>query len=398
MLNYFFTRHKLPVVNTRASYPLSLKSSAEYKGKTIPFDRIYVSFHTYFKLIKTNLGDEANKLAMLSEQSIDYINSDKRFPSELKQLKVSSMEEFQSKVSDKESINIVVLNGIGTGFGDNYIGLGLMQFIKKIIAPTKVTFHLMQKFSSRIAPVYMREENILIYNGCISVRQWFDMDYYVDLVGMLGFKGFDDMPLIHFYAEQFGMKKIIKNNRVLPVLTIDQKKSDTLDYFISTYFAEQRPIILLHHQASSPLRSMPDSVLEGVIDSLISQGFNVVSAVACSHKSDFFCDLSHLSSSVDDLIHIANAVDAVISVGTVLYHVSAALGKPTWLLPTVQADIDSASIYEEVTVWLDENTQKFISQKHRSRQDEDIKQAAKIWSALDSIELSKSILSKLCKE
>jgi len=398
VLNYFFTRHQLPVINTPASYPFTLESSAAYAGKTIPFDRIYVCSHPYFKRVKTSLGDEADKLVSLSEKSVDYINSDKRFPQELKSLNLSSKKKFKNEFSVKKSINIAVINGVGTGLGDNYVGLGLMQFMQKMVGSTKVAFHLMQNFSARTGPVYMHEKNVLIYSGCISVKQWFDMDYYIDLVGMLSFKGFDDLPLVNFYAKQFGIEKIIKNKGVLPSLHVDQRKSNTLSHYIKTCFSDQRPIVLLHPEASSPIRSMPNSVVDTLINNLVNQGFNVVSAVPHVHDSKNFCDISHLSVSIDDLVYIAKSVDAVISVGTVLYHLSAALSKPTWLLPTVKADIHSASAYEQVTVWLDDGAKKFISQKHKSRQDDDIKQANKVWKTLDTIELSKNIFTSLSKK
>ena len=136
---------------------------------------------------------------------------------------------------------------------------------------------------------------------------------------------------------------------------------------------------------------MPSAKTAQIVAALIEQGFNVVSAFKHSNPPAGFIDLSEHSNSFDDLVHIINAVDGVISVGTVVYHVSAALGKPTILLPTVQADIRSAELLPEVTTWLPEASRALILNLHHSDHPKHLTIAKQVWNNINAAELVKAI-------
>ena len=110
----------------------------------------------------------------------------------------------------------------------------------------------------------------------------------------------------------------------------------------------------------------------------------VVSAFPYANPEVGFKDISRLSESVDDLMHIIAACDSIVSVGTVVYHLAAALNKPTLLLPTVRADVESAALLPEVLCWVTKANKGLILNVHKSRQDDDLKRAKQIWDLLNT--------------
>lgn len=95
------------------------------------------------------------------------------------------------------------------------------------------------------------------------------------------------------------------------------------------------------------------------------------------------------------MLHITACCDAVISVGTVLYHLSAALNKPTILLPSVRADLESGKALPQVTPWLPDDSKDLILDKHKSRKEEDMAIAEQIWGNINPEELAKALMAML---
>ena len=396
MLRFFFTRHDLPAIHTSGAIAFKLKSSAPYQGKIIPFSHIYVTSRPYLGKMKRSLDEsDAVKIVRVSKQQEKLIKHHPNFPTELASLSINTLDDLKEKVGIKKHINIVIINGIGTGFGDNYVGLGAMQRLSKLLEPSNVTFHLMQNMNERAAPIFMHEENIIAHNNCIDAKQFMQMDFYINLTYMLSFPEFEEKPLSQFMAYSFLVDRFSTQAELLPKLKIDSIKSNALRLALKNRFKKQKPIVLFHPKASSPLRTMQKKVADCLIDALIEQGFNVAVAIPYSYRSENMCHLDDLSQSIDDLLHIAEICDATVSVGTVLYHLTGALNKPTILLPTVKADVDSGELLPTVTTWVPENNHHLIMNLHKSRQQEDLDVAKQIWSNIDPKMVAKTLYDQV---
>lgn len=393
MLSFFFTRHQLPTIQTENSTRFELLSTQKFKGKVIPFSHIYLSSPVYLRKIKKTLGEEHKaKVVNVEEAHIAAIKSDPRFPIEFSSL--GGFEKLQEKVRGKKEIHIAVVNGIGTGFGDNYVGLGAMQRLAELLAPVKVYFHLMQSMNDRFASVYMRDENIFVHNYFMSIKQFMTMDFYINLSGMLGFPSFDKLPLSQFMASQFLVKDVSSQEQLQPSLKLDQIKLNIIKLLLERKLEDKKPTVLFHPQASSPIRTMNKKVADKFIAALVEQGFNVVIAIPYSYKeSKNVCNVSSLSKNIDDFLHVAKVCDSTISVGTVLYHLTAAMQKPTMLLPTVKADVDSGTLLKTVNVWVPKQNEQFILNKHKGRSDEDMATVSKIWANMDEKEIARKLFN-----
>jgi hypothetical protein len=396
VLSFFFTRHNLPNIETSGAFPFKVDSAEKYRNKVIPFSHIYITSRAYQGQIKKSLGDEEKeKLVFVSKPQVKMIQAHRNFPVELASLGIQSLSELKEKVAYKDEINIVIVNGIGTGFGDNYVGLGSLQRLSELLAPVKINFHLMQNMNKRAAPIYMREANVFIHNNCITVKKFMQMDFYVNLTYMLGFTEFDEKPLSQFMAYSFLVDKFSTQQELQPKLKFDVKKLDSIRLALSLRFEEEKPIVLFHPKASSPVRTMKKKIADKFVDALIDQGFNVVIAIPYSYSSPNMCHFDDLSQNIDDLLHITKLSDAVISVGTVLYHLSGALNKPTILLPTVKADVDSGELLPSVITWVPEKNHGLIMNIHKSREEEDIHIAKQIWENIDPKEVAKSLFEHI---
>lgn len=385
MLRFFTTRHDVPEIKTEHASSFQILNADEYTNKVIPFSHMYVTSDPYLRRIKKSLGEEhQEKILEINPQQKKALFKHTRFPTELTSLKINSVSDLHDAFPDKTIIDIAVVNGIGSAFGDNYAGLAILQRFAKLISPMKVRFHLMQTTDEKIKVIYENEPNIYLNNNCLSIAKFFKMDFYVNLTGMLGKPEFDQLPLSQFMATMFSVKSILPTQNIKPRLTIDSGKSSELKKtilkrFPKKVFHKDKKLILFHPKASSKIRTMESKTATKIVSGLIKNGYLVISAFPYPNKTSGFLDCSELSSDINDLLHIIDACDATISVGTAVYHMAAALQKPTVLLPTVKADVDSGALLPEVLTYLPKKSEQYISPKHKSSEEEDIETAKKIW-------------------
>ena len=220
------------------------------------------------------------------------------------------------------------------------------------------------------------------------------MDYFINLTGMVGFPEFDQMPLVRFLADRFLVNEETTIQDLQPRLHLDPFKLQSIKHRIDSQFQshyQDRPKVYFHPQASTPIRNIPKKYADKIIQALIAQGFNVITAIPYGYTADEFSSVEVISNDVDDLLHIIECCDLVVSVGTVVYHLAAALNKPTILMPTVQADVNSGNELPQVNNWIPSESKNLILNKHIGRDEKDLEIAEKIWSNIDPIELSQEL-------
>lgn len=397
MLRYYICRQQLPTIQTPHATPFTMHSAESFAGKVIPFSHIYVTSDPYSRRIKKQLSkNEELHFEEINKAKKNAIESHPRYPVDFKAQDFSSVSEMRNwidkKTGGKKTINIVIVNGLGTAFGDNIAGLGALQRLTNLLSPNKINFYLMQTMNARSKPIFMRSKNVILKNNCMPINGFFKMDLIINLTGMLGFPEFNALPLAQFQSKMLSISKLIPKSSLHTKLHLGKNKSNAISFYLKQFFDNDRPIILMHPQASSPLRTMPEAKAVSITNQLIKSGFNVVCALENKIKLDSpnFTSVSKFSKSIDDLKHVIAACDGVISVGTVAYHISAALSKPTLLLPTVKADIESAKILPEVLTWLPKKNEELIFDKHKSRLEEDLNVAKKIWNNVNATNLVNS--------
>ena len=304
-LRYFVCRAEVPEITTPNATPLKLKSCQEYAGKVIPYSHIYVTSDTYLRKIKKALGEEHVKaISEMKSQQKEAITNDKRFPRVWSDISSSDYTNLVSKFSERKEQNMVIVNGVGTGFGDNYVALGVLQRLRNLFGPKKFRFHLMQTMNERASTIYMREDDVLMHHNCITIKQLFEMDYLVNLTGMLGFEKFNKLPLAQFFSDAFGLQSLLPDVDLQPNLKLDSHKTNAFKQLVSERFDSPRPIVLFHPKASSPVRTMCPKLASKMVRELVDNGFNVISAFPYENPTKDFKNCSDLSEDIDDFLHL----------------------------------------------------------------------------------------------
>lgn len=387
---------------------LTLKSCADYNHDALPLSRIYVSSTHYVSLLEQALfkgsrpapktaqansgltpsqDTPAPTLQRLTDQDAAHIASQPNFPTSFRHLGFESVTQLHAHIKQHSQNpyqpTFALINGIGTGLGDNVVGIGVLQRLIKLLAPIKAQFCLLQELEERIEPLYRDISSVSIKPCLMPLNEFSQFDFYIDFSSIKNMPSFNDVAAAHFNCYAFSVKHLLPNANLQANLTINQAKTQKLKTLIHQTLPAHQPTVLLHPLASSQLRTLSSEKAAAITKELINQGYNVISAFDHANPPKGFLSLADQANSIDDFIHLINAVDAVISVGTVTYHLASALGKPTLLLPTVQADLRSASLLPEVLAWTPKASQALYLNLHKSDQPEDLAVAEKIWRNLE---------------
>lgn len=377
------------------SRPLTIRSSAGISHDAVPLSHIYLTSPHYAGLLKQSLGDKASNLRLLPARDVEQLSALPGFPRSFRNLGFENIAQLHAEIKqhsqDKWRPKFVLLNGIGTGLGDNYVGIGVLQRLIKLLAPMRPTFCMMQELEERIEPLYRHEPCVRVQTCFMPLSEFMEFDFIIDFSSIKDMPSFDEVAAAHFNSYAFSVNKLIPNTDIQPRLNVDKTKTEKLREHINRHLPANRKTVLLHPLASSNLRKLPSAKAVEIIKALGANGYNVVSAFEHANPPTHFLCLAEQSKTINDLVHIIDAVDAVISVGTVVYHIASALGKPTVVLPTVNADIRSANLMPEVLAWTPSASQHLYLNLHKSEKPEDLAVAEQIWSNLDSRQLVSSL-------
>ena len=394
MLRFFFTRDNLPLISTQEAEPFQLLSAAEFKNGIIPFSHMYITSESYLKQIQYSLKDNNEaSIIQVSEKQSDIIFNQSNFPPNLTEYKINSFDEYKTLLGKKHEAHIVIVNGIGGDYCDNYIGLAIIQRISKLLAPFKVHFHLMQSLELRFKSIYqdnagVTSANITHQNNIMSIEQFMSMDAYIDLSSIVNYEEYGHLSRSHFFLTAFSLENLIADRNIQPYLTNNSEVSTNLRELIEKRFSEQRPLILVHLISSSKIKTCPAGFTHSLIAELINQGFNVISANPLEYSSHAFCDCSDLVDSLSKLTNIIDACDCIVSTGSLSMNIAASIGKPIILLPITKSNILTAKQLPEVLIWsTQENKDLYIDIVEKETVQQKLV-AQQIWSNINTTKLA----------
>jgi len=392
MLCYFYTRSALGTIQTLDASEFQLLSAEKYSGETIPFSHIYATSDTYLKLIKSTQPENQSSIIRISEKQSELIKQQKDHPVNISSFDAQSINDLNAIYGEKQNINLGVINGIGLNFNDNFIGLGIIQRLAKLLKPRKITISLMQTLNTRFDEIYQQEFSrdnleVKIHNNCTSLNNFFKLDAYVDLSSIMKYEEYNNTSLANFYATAFSIENLIPKRNILPKINSDNEK--TL-YFVDLFdktFKEERPTVLFN--VFSSLKYCSQSAAKEMVSSIISEGYNVISDVADLIDSDYYSDCVNPADGFVNLMHTILACDFVITPDPITYSLASSLSKPVILLPTYKSDIISAATLAKVLVWLPKDSASlYLDNKEQQPSTTTIDQ---LWSNINFEKLAKSI-------
>jgi len=386
------TLSALGTIQTLDASEFQLLSAEKYSGETIPFSHIYATSDTYLKLIKSTQPENQSSIIRISEKQSELIKQQKDHPVNISSFDAQSINDLNAIYGEKQNINLGVINGIGLNFNDNFIGLGIIQRLAKLLKPRKITISLMQTLNTRFDEIYQQEFSrdnleVKIHNNCTSLNNFFKLDAYVDLSSIMKYEEYNNTSLANFYATAFSIENLIPKRNILPKINSDNEK--TL-YFVDLFdktFKEERPTVLFN--VFSSLKYCSQSAAKEMVSSIISEGYNVISDVADLIDSDYYSDCVNPADGFVNLMHTILACDFVITPDPITYSLASSLSKPVILLPTYKSDIISAATLAKVLVWLPKDSASlYLDNKEQQPSTTTIDQ---LWSNINFEKLAKSI-------
>lgn len=388
MLQFFFTREHLPTITTQEASPFKLKCAAEFKDGIIPFSHMYITSDSYLKQIRYTLEQsKQNDIVQVSERQSEIIFKQSNFPPNITEYKISSIAEYKTLLGNKHEINIVIVNGIGGEYGDNYIGLAILQRLSKLLAPCRINFHLMHSLDLRFSSIYQDNlpevsGNIICQSNVMQVEKFMSMDAYIDLSGIVNYAEFGELSRSNFLLTAFSLENLVRDKNIQARLVSSSDEIEQSKKKLQKRFATKKPIALIHLISSTKIKSAPIDFTKKLISDLIKQDFNVISPYPVEYSSACFCDCSDLAYSIKDLTLLIASSDCVISTGALSMNIAASLGKPTILLPITKSNIRTAKKLPEILIWLTHNNKDLYIDTVKTNVTDHSKIAQKIWTNL----------------
>lgn len=403
MLIFFHSPRPLTITGNKHSPPIKfLGSDQARQGSSIPFSHIYVTstsqFNQFKRIIRKHGG--ANSLVQLPPAAAKFVLSNRKCPINLS-FREQGIEQalVASGLQANESLKIAVINGMGTAYGDNIVGLGALQHFQKFLAHkfhrVEIDLVLRRQVVQRTIHSRYKLVNNLVQLP-ISVSRFYQYDAFIDMSDALLNPDFNNHAMMDYCLRALSMQKIItegKDKRTslnVPADKVAKVRKVVIGRSVSRD-ADQK-IVLFHPQASSPLRTMPDAQVVRLLDDLLASTEALfVHCVPVKYRHERLIDMSDKSRGFNELADIIACCDAVITVGTVTYHVSGNLDIPTFLIPTVEADVRSAAYLHSVTNIVPETALIHLSSKHKSTEPEDLQRANLIWQSIRGEELAERL-------
>ena len=397
MLRFFFTRDNIPPISTQDAEPFELLNAAEFKNEIIPFSHMYITSDAYLKQIQYALKDNKDaQIVKVSERQSTVILNQPSFPPNLTEYRVNSFAEYKALLGGKHDIHIAIINGVGGNYGDNYIGLGIIQRINKLLAPMRIHFHLMQSLHLRFNEIYKDNAsatigNIICQNNIMTVEKFMSMDAYIDLSSIVNFTEYGNLSRSQFFLTAFSLENLIPDNNVQPYLSFDPDDSANVRKKIYSRFSDKKPLALLHLISSDKIKVCPATFTHELIESLIKKGFNVISPNSIDYSSPSFCDCSDLVNSTSKLTSMIDASDCVVSTGSLSMNIAASLGKATILLPITKSNIRTAKKLSEVLIWVTHENKKLYFDAVKVDPSKHFQIAQQIWQNISTDKLASAI-------
>ena len=180
-MRFFYSTSGISQRQTTSSKKLTLPSTEQYRGKTIPFSHIHLSGESYFSEFSSALSsDERASLIVLTSTAQRNIATHPKCPKNLATLNIQSVKDWHTHLDSKKEIHILLVGGFGDSSEHIHKGICYLQRITKLLVPVKIHFHLMQANNVDLSST-IKSSNITIHPNCISTSTFLSVDFYLDL-------------------------------------------------------------------------------------------------------------------------------------------------------------------------------------------------------------------------
>lgn len=286
-----------------------------------------------------------------------------------------------------ESPRIAILNPFGFALGDTIVFLtALREFCARMteqLGPFELNV-FQHPDNLDTEELYVRSGlSNAIHHLPAPVRLLAEYDAYVDLTVRFPSRG---LPWVDEMLQLLAIDPAtVSPERKRNALTVRPSIATEVAHEIARLKAIGTPIVLIHHRASTPVRSIPDALIAMIIERLLGGGdWIVVSAIPVQFDHPRFVDWSRLSTSFERLIYLISQADVVLCVDTCVYHIADAVNTPAVVLfNTVRPDYRAAYYPHVRSLMVGGDGHGGLIGRSSSDEPADLDAAARMWSELD---------------
>lgn len=182
----------------------------------------------------------------------------------------------------------------------------------------------------------------------------------------------------------------LKRNRLALLPSVELEMGPLLPQITG----EHRPIVIFHHLAGTPIRTMPPKVAKEVLSFLLDNtDYYFISLTPFDFEHPRFKDISTLSATTDRYLYFISAVDSFLTVDTSLYHIADAFDVPGVAIFSTNL-IERFGKYYRFLKGVQLPGIDRLGGKHWSKDRDDIARVEELWKAIDPAEVAE--LLKQC--
>lgn len=241
----------------------------------------------------------------------------------------------------RRHVRVAVVNSFHPALGDTMVATTMLREVRRVLE-AQVARVRIELFQTPYNP-----GTALVYERCRAVDAVHPLP--ASLSELLAFDAFFDfsegrlpagVPWPDAFFDAAGIDPAsVPVHRRRNQLTIAPDVRLQLAQEVANVRSRGRPIVLLHTKASTPLRSVPRTHLNGIVSGLLDQTDGVIVSVEPLdgvRASTRVVDWSDFSRTLDHFAFLISQADMFVSVDTSVFHVADALDVPGVVLFTTQ--------------------------------------------------------------
>lgn len=247
------------------------------------------------------------------------------------------MESLKAARPEGRRFRFLLINGFGTNLGDNLIGLSafshVLALLRSVAGEVSVDVMLGWHEDDRLERLYRGREGIAaILTQGMSLAELSGYDGVFDNSALLSLPRYGTMPMVDWYLWWMGIDPAtIPDAEKRNTLAVPDRSRASLAPKLSVGEGVR---ILVNPDASTPLRSMPESAVRRLIAALLARwpDGRVVLTRPLEIRDSRVERVS--PADIDELAALVERCDALIGVDTYTQHLADALGVPSLTLYT----------------------------------------------------------------
>jgi len=333
-MKFFFSKEDI-----KLDLDISVSSKTnkiQYDFQGVPEDATELDSSLIYFTTSKNLDTILEQIAIRDKNGVlyelDEVSKDD-FPIEIDVSKKieDTIKPLLKKKQKEVSIGIV---NCSSGMGDQINFLRAMNILcdRLLNYFDDVKVDVYQILSERVTPLNIQEPWIRnVYQLPCKVNHLEKNDLYVDFSGFASCSSFNNQPMIDYFIEALGMdKKSVPPSEKRCFVKINERVESKFKYVFDGIKAK-RPILYLHTEASSPIRSLPHMYRKKLVETLLKKtNYHIIaSEPGFDFDSNRFLNMSEMIPHFDHFVYTISQADAIVTVDTCTYHIADSFNIPT---------------------------------------------------------------------